>query len=171
MATLPAFFGTLPGWVTALSSGGILACLVRRELGLKKLEIEAQQVNVTARQVEDARDADIRDHYADEVKALREALQQQSKRHNDALDALEARHQRVHDAAAARQEKCEAEREKLATLVRDIQEELHGVRAQVRANSAEQVVLLAASNEPVPPHALEAAKRIVARHEDKRNRH
>ncbi len=61
--------GTIPGWITAAGSISILGVVLRYRLGWRKLDVEAQAVQVTAANV---READIRDHYADEVKRLSE---------------------------------------------------------------------------------------------------
>ena len=158
------FLGTIPGWITAGGMVALLTVVVRRELGLKKIAVEAEQVHVNARQVENEDDADIRKHWAGEVQRLQDALAAQDGRHNDALMALETRHAREMQHNADRQERCEQERERLALRVTEIENELKGVMAQVRMAGAEQMVLLAASGEELPPHAVEAARRIVANH-------
>lgn len=164
LTDLPAgFLGTLPGWITASSSATLLGLFWRYKLGLAKVQVEAQNVQVEGKKVEQAEDADIRDHWAQEITRLQNMLTEQDKRHNEALTAMEERHGRAMLHNEERQAKCEQERERLAEKVKVLGQELEGVMQQVRMNSAEQVVLLAASDEPVPPHALAAAKRIVER--------
>jgi uncharacterized membrane protein YccC len=141
--SLPDWMGTLPNWITATALSVYLGLWIRRELGLKRLAIEADQVQVNAQKVGNEDSADIRDHYAQEVGRLMQAMDDQAKRHEDAMNALEARHNRIYEAAEQRQARCEAEREKLGERVQHLEEELSGVRLQVRMNSAEQVVLLA----------------------------
>jgi hypothetical protein len=173
-AALPPWAGSLPNWITASGVVALLTVYVKRELGLRRLDIQADRVQIEAKKVRNADEADIRDHYADEVQQLRDAIERQSKRHNDALTAQEERHNtamiaqeerfnRILAATEERQVRCEQERERLADRVTKLQQELTGVMDKVRMNSADQVVLLADSGEPVPPHALAAAKRIVAR--------
>lgn len=164
LASLPDWVGTLPAWISASTLLGIFGVLVRRELGLKKIEVEADQVNVSARKIETDEAANIREHWAGEVQRLQDALAAQDGRHNDALTAMEARHAKEMKNNADRQERCEQERERLALRVTEIEQELKGVMAQVRMAGAEQMVLLAASGQELPPHAVEAARRIVARH-------
>jgi hypothetical protein len=63
--------GTIPGWITSAGVLGILGLVIRWQLGLKKLAIEAQQVSVNAKKVDNEDRADARDHIAEEMVALR----------------------------------------------------------------------------------------------------
>jgi hypothetical protein len=64
--------GTIPGWITSVGVVTILGIIVRWQLGLKKLNVAAQQVDVNAAEVRNRDTADERDHIAEEMKALRE---------------------------------------------------------------------------------------------------
>jgi rubrerythrin len=163
VGSFPDFLGTIPGWITALSASGGFGLLLRWHLGLKKVAVEAEQVQIEGQKVRNEAADQLRDHWADEIKRITMMLADQEKRHNDALDAMEQRHGKALLANEERQAKCEQERERLARKVGDMEEELRGVRAQVRMNSADQLRLLAATNEDIPPYALEAAQTIVQR--------
>lgn len=85
-------FGTVPGWITSAGVLGILGIVVRWQLGLRKLNVEAQQVSVNAQQVHNADEADIRDHYAQEVAVLRQRLDEKDERHREAMATADLRH-------------------------------------------------------------------------------
>lgn len=185
--SITSWLGTPAQIVSAGALTTYLALWVRRELGLKKLSIEAAQVNIEARKVESADDAVLMGHWEREVAGLREkltaqetrfqeAMTAQDKRHNDALTALEERHGRALLAADQRQATCEQERERLAERVRELAQEqadqddrhradFNGLETKIRMTGADQLRLLAASGEPIPPFALEAARQIVERNE------
>jgi chromosome segregation ATPase len=63
--------GTIPGWITSAGVVAMLGLIVRWQLGLKKLSVEAQQVDVNAAEVRSKDAADKRDHIAEEMSALR----------------------------------------------------------------------------------------------------
>jgi hypothetical protein len=63
--------GTIPGWITSAGVIAILGIVVRWQLGLRKLSIAAQQVDVNAAEVRNKDTADARGHIAEEMKALR----------------------------------------------------------------------------------------------------
>lgn len=177
--SLPPWLGTLPNWITATSCVTFLGLFIRWRWVEGKLKIEAARVTIDAKKVERADEANIRDHYAKEVESLRgkldrqeknfqDALERQSTRHNDALNALEERHGRAMLNVEERQARCERERDEMGIRISGLREELAGVRQQVRMNSADQLRLLAASGEPIPPYALEAARTIVERQQRER---
>lgn len=184
-ADLPPWLGSVPAWITASSIATYLGLWIKRELGLKRLDVAAEEVRIQAKKLANEDDEILMGHWEREVGALRDklngqeqrfqdAMAAQDKRHNDALLAIEGRHSRIMAANEERQARCEQERERLADRVRGLEdhmakqemahsEELRGLRSQIRMNSADQLRLLAASDEPVPPYALEAARRIVAK--------
>lgn len=71
----PDLIGTIPQWLTFGGVATILGIVLRYRLGLRKLAVEADQVKVNARQVDNADAADVRDHFAEEIQNLRAELQ------------------------------------------------------------------------------------------------
>lgn len=75
--------GTIPGWITGASSLAILTLIVRWQLGLKKIAVEAEQVEVNARVAGNANIADIRDHYAQELARLNQVVEKITAEHEE----------------------------------------------------------------------------------------
>jgi flagellar biosynthesis GTPase FlhF len=181
-----SWLGTPAQIITAGSTATLLGLFIRWQLGLRRIAVQAAQVKIEASKVESADDAILMGHWKGEVQSLRDklngqegrfqdALAAQEQRHNDALIALEERHSRALAASDKRQATCEQERERLAERVRQMSDEMAqqaerhrsdfaGLEEKIRMTSADHLRILAASDEPVPPYALEAAQRIVERH-------
>jgi hypothetical protein len=68
---IPEVLGTIPQWITAASITAFLGVIGRWHLGKVKLSIAAREVEVSAIKVTNADEADKRDHFADEMTALR----------------------------------------------------------------------------------------------------
>jgi phage shock protein A len=114
-----SFLGSLPAWISSGALLTILAIVVRWQLGLRRLRVEADQVQVNARQVDHADEANVRDHYAREVAALRTRIDEQAERHRQSLDRYDKRH-----------EACEKERAELRRELVAVQDRLTGVVRQ-----------------------------------------
>jgi hypothetical protein len=70
--TVPDILGTIPQWITAGGVMGFFGMLIRWHLGQRKLSIEARKVEVTAAEIANRDKADERDHFSEEMSALRE---------------------------------------------------------------------------------------------------
>jgi flagellar motility protein MotE (MotC chaperone) len=87
----PDITGTIPQWITAGGMVSFLGILAKWHLGQKKIAVDALQVRVEAKRVENADAADVRDHLADEVKELRAELRTCEKDCDRRLGIAEAR--------------------------------------------------------------------------------
>jgi hypothetical protein len=130
----PDFLGTLPGWITAASTTtGVVTIIVtflRRGVSLKGLR--------------NADEADIRDHYAQEVEALRGQLLSMERHYREMLEKSDRRH-----------EECEAARSAM-------RQEIDGLKRQIPGLSADRLLILEQNGPPseIAPHSFAAAKRI-----------
>lgn len=162
---IPAdFAGTLPGWITAIStSTGVVTLITmywRRGIALRKLNIEQKIAdNVDA--------ADIRDHYADEVQKLRDRLDAQSlgfkarldendEHYRGIIDRLERRYAEAAEASQQRHEECMADREKLRSEVGILRNEINGLVRVITQASIDRVIAL---GEEVSDDVRQAAER------------
>jgi len=156
-----SIFGTLPGWITSAGVLSILGIIVRWHLGQRKLQIEAQQVEVNALGVRNTDEADIRDHYAEEVKQLREQLNGQGERHRNQILAIEQRHREQMDAAERRHDDCVKIREELRDQVSALKDLVAGLRRVIVQASASQAISIAGTKPgEVPEDILAAALRV-----------
>jgi predicted RNase H-like nuclease (RuvC/YqgF family) len=151
----PDFIGTLPGWITAASTttgvAAIIIAFFRRGVSLKGLQ--------------NAAEADIRDHYADEVKALREKLDRQEahfrtleKHLREMIDASDKRA----EESDRRHGECEQARRELRGEIDEMHKELTGLHRQITEQSADKLLILEQRGKPseVAPHSTAAAKRL-----------
>lgn len=126
----PEFLGTLPGWITAASTTtGVVTLVVafwRRGVSLRTLSNEAN--------------ADIRDHYAEEVGAMRAQLFAMERHYREMLEQSDRRH-----------EECEAARVQMRT-------EIDGLKRQLVSASTDRVLRM--EEGPPTPLALDAAHRV-----------
>lgn len=124
--------GTLPGWITAASTtSGVVALVIafwRRGVSLKGLA--------------NANEADLRDHYAQEVEAMRAQLMAMEKHYREMLAQSDRRH-----------EECEEAR-------REMRDELAGLRDQLRLQAANRVIAMEESGTKPSEHVVAAAHRV-----------
>jgi uncharacterized coiled-coil DUF342 family protein len=146
-SSLPPWLGTLPNWITASGMVTIVGLVFKYRLGLGSLKVEE-------RKIESADDADIRDHYAAEVKRLREALQIMEKHYREMLADSDRRH-----------EECQKERDEMHAEIRCLYEDVDGLKRQIAHYSADQLITLQSSGKPIPSHAVEAARRVIEQHD------
>lgn len=137
--TLPEYLGTLPQQITAAGMVAILGLYARWHLGLKKLKGDSE--------------ADIRDHYAQELSALREKLNRQEQRFMD----LEGHWRKMLEASDHRHEECEEARQTMRNELSAMHGEIAGLKRQLVRYSAERVVTLPGVEET---HAAAAAERV-----------
>jgi septal ring factor EnvC (AmiA/AmiB activator) len=143
----PDFIGTLPGWITAASTttgvAAIIIAFFRRGVSLKGLQ--------------NADSADIRDHYAQEVEALRSKLNgQEGHFHN-----LEKHWREMIAASDRRHQECEDARQELRGELDKMHTAIRGLRDQLLAQSTDRVLILEGTPAAEKaPHSVAAAKRI-----------
>jgi phage shock protein A len=118
------FFGTLPQWLTLGSVASLLGIVVRYRLGLRKMSVEAQEVQVHAKTADNTNSADIRDHYAQEVGRLTERVV-----------SIEADH-----------EQCKRERDQYRAEVSTLDDKLRGVTRQFVALQMETMKTIPPEN-------------------------
>jgi flagellar motility protein MotE (MotC chaperone) len=150
-------------WITPVSLMTILGFVVRWQLGLRKLRIEAKQVDVNAEQVTQTAEADIRDHYADEVRQLREQLNGQGERHRQSIASIEARYQEALTNSERKHEECARDRDHLRDKVQALKDLVAGLRRIITQTSASQAIRLSsdpASEIEIPDDIREAAERV-----------
>lgn len=123
--------GTIPGWITASGVTGIFAIVVWWQLGLRKLRIEAENVKISAVKVEHEEGADIRDHYAEELAAMRRIVDEKDERYDRAREQFERRI-----------EECQRDREKLRDDARTLKDIVAGLIRIITQASASQAILL-----------------------------
>lgn len=133
-----AVLGTLPGWITAGSMVTLLGLIFRHLQTMKKLALGDT--------------ADIRDHYAKEVERLTAKLAMRDSQFSELEKHLRA----MSKASDERHDECVRERELL-------REELSGIKAQLRAQATDRVLILeerCAKPSEEAPHSLAAAQRL-----------
>jgi hypothetical protein len=143
---LPAFAGSLPAWITSAASVSLLGVVLRYRLGLGRLKVDAGKVEVTALEVSGKDEADIRDHYADEVKQLRNRLDQQSERHRQELMAEAQKH-----------DLCQKDREQLRDDGRALKDVVAGLIRIIAQASASKAISL---DTTASVYVREAAERV-----------
>lgn len=126
-----AFLEAIRPWVSPAALLAILGVVVRWQLGLRKLKIQADQVEVSAQEVSNKDEADIRDHYADEVRQLRERMDRQSERHREILQESDRKH-----------EECQKDRERLREDSSSLKDIVRGLIRIITQASASQAIFL-----------------------------
>lgn len=86
------FLGTLPGWITAAGMATLAGKVLSYKLGIKKVEVDAEQVRVTAQTTSNS---DIRDHYAQEVSRLVEVVKEATRENEDCRRERDELHMKV----------------------------------------------------------------------------
>jgi septal ring factor EnvC (AmiA/AmiB activator) len=110
---MPDLMGTVPQWISAAALVSLLGVIFKYRLGVKQL------INVDT--------ADIRDHYAEELK-----------RKTDEIERVEQR-----------QHACEAREQALRERVRELEDELAGIKRAIAQYSADRMIVL--EDRPRPP--------------------
>lgn len=147
--TIPQeLLGTIPGWITSAGVVTLIGIVLRYRLGWRKLS--------------DADDADIRDHYALEVAALRGKLDNQEAH----FLSLESHWRTILEGSDRRHQECEDARSLLRLEINKMHEEIAGLKAQIRAASTDRVLRME-EEPPAAPHARAAAKRLKGWEGDK----
>jgi hypothetical protein len=161
MSDWPAIVGTIPGWITSAGVVAILGLVLRWQLGLRKLKIEAAQVEITAQQVHDADEADIRDHYANEVEQLRDRLDRQSVRHRDELAEKEKRHRAERKEDEDRHRACLRDNDDLRDKLHAVKDLAAGLQRIITQASASRAILIAGHAPGEMPEEVRAAAERV----------
>lgn len=167
-------FGSVANWVTGGGIMGILGLLVYYLLGSRKVGVEE-----TSERNKDR--ADIRDHYAAEVSAMRAALEKQAADHSKALAETAAAHvlamteiesrykkllreteehyRKAVVAAEERHDACVKDRDKLGDEVNALKDEVAGLRRQIGMHSVDRVTELRSAG-GVSDDVAEASDRV-----------
>ncbi|MES2902695.1 MAG: hypothetical protein V4696_00775 [Pseudomonadota bacterium] len=144
--------GTIPGWITAGSTVTLLIAFMRMGILGRKVDVEALATkNLDAE--------NIRDHYAKEVAALREALIRQSTKFREDLAAMETRYRELLDHSDHQHRECLEDRDKLRGEVGVLRNEIDGLVRVIAQASIDRVIML---GDAVPEHIKEAAERAQA---------
>lgn len=131
----------ITGWIT---SGGIITLVGlwwRRDIALRKIsQSEA---------------GDLRDSYAEELKAVR------AERAQDRKDALgvEKHLREMVDQSDKRHEECEISRRNMRIEMDEMHAEIAGLKRQVPAVSADKLLMMEGASE-LAPHAAASAERV-----------
>lgn len=134
--------GTIPGWITAATAvSGLIWAFLKFGLGWRGQTM--------------ADDADIRDHYAQEVAALRGKLDGQEAH----FLSLESHWRTILEASDRRHQECEEARQAMRREINAMHEEIAGLKAQIRAASTDRVLRME-EKPPKAPHARASAKRV-----------
>jgi predicted nucleic acid-binding Zn-ribbon protein len=140
------------------------ALYIRREVSLRKLSVEAQQVEVNAQTAEYADRADRRDHFAEEMAALRDNIKDLRKELHDTerdcrqeLLAQQMQFRKALEQSDRRHEECEVARVALREELTEMHEEIAGLRVQVRMASTDRLVVL---GDKATPHSKAAGERV-----------
>lgn len=146
MILMAADWGTIPQQVTAVSASGLFVSM----LGiLAKLMLgKGQLIN--------ASEADIRDHYAEELAALRK------ERADDKAEfARVERHLRdMASESDRRHSECESARAEDRRERSRMQDEIDGLKRQVPELSADKLMRLEGKPSEIAPHAAASAERV-----------
>jgi hypothetical protein len=141
----PTRLNLLLNFASVILGGGLVAAILTHSRGLKQLT--------------GAEEADIRGHWASEVKALRERLDAGDKRYMDLLEKFDEHREQSelrYQQAVAYHDQCVAERAELRS-------EMEGLKRQLAAQSTDRVLLMEENcGKPSleAPHSLAAAKRL-----------
>lgn len=165
MEQLPDFLGSVPAWITAGGMTTLVGVVLLHLRGIRKLKIEATQVEITAKTSEqglkNADTADIRDHYAEEVKQLREQLRGQGERHRNEIEVLKKSYREEARASDDRHEACVRGREELRDQNRALKDLVHGLRRIITQASASQAIRIdGLAPGEMPDDIIEAARRV-----------
>jgi hypothetical protein len=151
---LGPFLESVRPWISPVALCAILGLVVRWQYGIRKLRIEARRVEITGEEVVHKDEADIRDHYAEEVRQLRERLDAQAERHRVILAEAEDRH-----------EQCKRERDDLRDDSRKLKDIVAGLIRIITQASASKAILL---DSAASAYVRDAALRIDMLFEERR---
>lgn len=113
---MPDLLGTVPQWITAGGIIGFLGLIVKWRLGERSLS--------------NAEQADIRDHYADELASLRKQIIDMGEHHLGRERELDDRWRKLLTDSEDRHSECVRQREELAARVREIEDRQIGTIRQ-----------------------------------------
>lgn len=143
---LPEFItnSTLPQWISAVASTGILVSVLR-------FVIQWRGQSITA-------DGVLRDHYAAELARLTEKLDEKA----TGMQALEKHLREMVDLADERWQACQDERDHDRQRIAEMQLEIDGLKRQLPIMSADRLLILEDRGRPseVAPSSLAAAKKM-----------
>lgn len=158
----PDFAGTLPGWITATGITTLVGVVLHFILGRRKLGIDEKKID-------NENEADIRDHFAEEISGLRASLESSSHRHLErerltdhrhrrALASVENRYRRLLTESDEKHDHCQQELSVQRDQVQALKEQQSGLVRLILQNSASGVLRLDDSG--VSDFVREAAERV-----------
>lgn len=147
---LPEILGTIPGWIMAFATSGILGLLLRHKIQAGRLALDGERLAMDG-------DVNIRDHYAKEVAALREQLNNQSRKFREDLQALDDRWRNLLKESEDRHEECLKDRDALRGRVNTLEDELRGLIRVITQASIDRVLMLGTE---LPDDIRAAAERV-----------
>lgn len=126
MHDLPPFLtnSTLPQWLSAIFTGGIFLGVLRFILGWRSQSLNSEEA--------------IRDHYANEVAALRK---ERAADHAQFISVEKHLRTMLHESEQ-RHEECQLDRDELRRQVVQLQGELDGIKRQISQYSADKLLIL-----------------------------
>jgi hypothetical protein len=153
---LGPFLESVRPWISPVALTAILGVVLTHRLGLRKLKVEADRVEIEDRAVHDKDEADIRDHYAQEVAALRGALQAASARHREETEGI-----------VAKLRDCRASEDRLLDKVRELKDVVAGlIRIITQASASEAIRLGPAASAEIQAAARSVSLILVERREE-----
>lgn len=143
----PSGIGTIPQWLTALFSAGVLGALLKFGLKWRGQTLDS--------------DEKIRDHYAKEVARLTSKLDEQTRGFREDIRSLEDHYRKQLADSDQRHEECQKDRDELRLELRNMHEEIAGLKAQIRRYSTDRLLVLEDDRLiQQAPKSLASAKRI-----------
>lgn len=138
-------FGSLAGWITALSATGVFGVVLTFLLKWRGMSL--------------GEDESIRGHYAKEVQRLTDKIESMDKLWRKQLDDVEARANKRIEESELRHEECLADRDALKKRITELEDDITGLVRLIAQNSAEKVLHL---GDDISPHIRSAAERVAA---------
>lgn len=129
---------------------GIFGLLLRQQVQNRRIGVDEKRVRLDD-------DKDIRDHYADEVRQLRDQVVKQGERHRAVLREVDKDYKASLTAAESRHDECVQQRDELRDQVRALKDLVDGLQRVILQNSASGVIAL---GDAVHPDVRAAAERV-----------
>jgi chromosome segregation ATPase len=145
----------ITGWISSAGIVTLVGLFFRRDVALRKISSSEA--------------GDLRDHYAEELKALREKLNSQEQH----FTSMEKHWREMLEASDHRHEECEKARQAMRRELSDMHDEIAGLKRQISITSANKLIELEGNGAPRPsevaPHATASAARVkdIAKNGDK----
>lgn len=168
-------WGTIPSWIAAIFSAG--------SFGVVASGVNTWRKNSTlAKKVADEGDAGIRDHYSEELKALRQQILESGRlhaeraaeaerRYREGLRAADERHDAAMSAADERERACQGEVRELRREILKLSDEVIGLRRQLGQVGTSAVILATHAPSELVQEAAARAVEALDKLDHDRSRH